>query len=69
MKNPKFEMELKLYSLNNDRVLEEFQKALETARALGYQKIDLKLKAYETVETVETVVPEGQMNLFEEEAK
>lgn len=66
MKKPKFEMELKLYNLNNDRVSEEFQNALQTARALGYQKIDLKLKAYETVETV---VPEGQMNLFEEEVR
>lgn len=63
MEKPKYEMQLKMFSLNNDRVLDEFQKALQDARALGYQKVDLKFKAYGTVETA---VPEGQMDLFEE---
>ena len=63
MGKPKFEMQLKLFNLNNDRILEEFQKALKEARELGYQKVDLKFKAYGTVETV---VTEGQMDLFED---
>lgn len=64
MDKPKFELQLKKFSLNDDRILEEFQKALQAATTLGYQKVDLKIKAYGTAEKV---VPEGQMNLFEEE--
>lgn len=64
MEKPKFELQLKNFSLNDGRALEEFQKAVQAAKALGYQKVDLKFKAFGTAEKV---VPEGQMNLFEEE--
>lgn len=63
MEKPKFEMQLKSYNLNDDKVLDEFQKALQAAKALGYQKVDLKFKAYGMAEKA---VPEGQLNLFGE---
>lgn len=63
MEKSKYEMQLKLFNLNDDRVLEEFQKVLQEARELGYEKVDLKFKAYGTNDSV---VPEGQMGLFEE---
>lgn len=57
----RMECQLLEVDLEEMSILNRVSEVLREAKALGYQKIDLKLKAYETVETV---VPEGQMHLI-----
>lgn len=67
MEKPKFDLQITKASVNDEELIKEIEKAIKTAKILGYQKIDLKFKAYEmkVVEKVAEEVPSGQLSIFD----
>lgn len=67
MEKPKFDLQITKASVDDEGLIEEIEKAIKTAKLLGYQKIDFKFKAYEmkVAEKVAEEVPNGQLSIFD----
>lgn len=67
MEKPKFDLQITKASVDDEGWIEEIEKAIKTAKLLGYQKIDIKFKAYEmkVVEEIVEEVSSGQLSIFD----